>query len=621
MRYIHVIFFVLLMVALAACGTPNKGSRPDTTTIVDVTVRFSGQQHAISPQAIPNDSSGKQIDWTGEIKVFEGGTEVKFDADGNITTSSSTPIIVTVSKPSTQLKLAKGKTYKFEFIGYETGKPANKLIYGELEQVITGNSSLYLKLYTIIDKEMIKLERRDKQGSQAIEANTLVEYYLTVNASNRQDLFATIADFNAVEYINTLGTIGNISDVGAQFKIPVSVLPDCGKKNTEFSVKLKGYVNNNGTIVEETFTSPKVQIELLHSNGLTIADCQNTNPTVDSVEPAINVALATGSTATDIKVTGSVADMHSGVDRIEVFDGVTKLANVTLDFGQSTDRKGPFNFTWELKGNTTSRTLRFVAYDKANNTSESTQLTISAPNGNPTPKVCKGDFNINRHQLSPKDLDALIDTVKTCSHIDGTLTIISTTKLMNLDRLNSITGNLVMMDVAAISFNTLTSIGGEFRIWGTGVAEGIAYIEGFNALQSVGGDFSIANNSFLKNINAFNNLKSIGGQFLLSDNTPLEKVTGFHSLKSVKGDFTIQYLHLITDIDWFSNLDTIGGVLSIYNNSSLQRISSLQNLSIGGAQKSISNNRNFDCTIYNNNPPAYFPLTNSEGNKVNCTVQ
>lgn len=383
MHYKHHFLLALLIFFLAACGGKSTVIPSNNDTLVTFDLSFNSQA-AFSTQGLPQTKDKVNANIAGEIKVFEGTTEILFDSNGNITTSNASPLLINTSTSTTSFTLSVpvGSNYTFKFLGYEVGDSAKKsLAYGVLTTTITSTTTtLAIPLYTLLDKERITLERRDGKSSDTIEANTLVEYYLTINASGRNDLFATMADFKAISYINSQGSIGFSSDVGAEYKVPLNILPPCGEVKTDIGVKIEGYVDTNGVISKETFNSPVRQVTIVYPDGTSPKACQSTTVDLDVLKPSIKTEIAADSSNTTIKITGFVGDLHSGVSHIEVLDGVRKLPNAVINIPQDHKGAGTFEFSWQWNPDNVKdvRTLRFVAYDKANNIGES-EIVITAP--------------------------------------------------------------------------------------------------------------------------------------------------------------------------------------------------------------------------------------------------
>lgn len=374
MHYKHYFLLALFSILLAACGGKS------TTQPINNMVTFElslNKTAAFATQGLPQTADNVNANTAGEIKVFEGTTEILFDSDGNITTSSPSPLLINTSTGTTSFALSVpvDTNYTFKFLGYEVGGSEEKnLAYGVLDTTITNTTTtLAIPLYTLLDKQKITLERKDGQDSDSIEANTFVEYYLTVNASERDDLFATIADFQAISYINAQGSIGFSSDIGAEYKVPLNVLPPCGEVTTDIGVKIEGYVDNNGVISKEIFNSPVRQVTIVYPDGTSPKACQPVTIDLDVLKPTIQAEIVAESSDKTIKIKGIVGDLHSGVSHIEVFDGVRKLSDAVIAFPENHDGRGPFEFSWQWTPDNVKamRTLRFVAYDKANNIGES----------------------------------------------------------------------------------------------------------------------------------------------------------------------------------------------------------------------------------------------------------
>ena len=366
-----------------ACSTEPAPEEPKTQR---VTIGLNSTPSDLSSQGVPKPvGGGSAVSIEGEITVFKGNTKVLFDQNGNITTnaSNSTPLLITRATPTISLNLEVNVSYRFEFLGYEAGDAAKKnLVYGETDRTFSsGGQNANIPIYTLLNSASL-------EGPSSVEANTIVDYFLKVSPPNRPDLLATIADYSAIEFGSSVGIIEAESDRGFR----VRMVPDCSQANTTISATISGFVDKAGDITKVNIDAAKKEITITYNSRIKSDDCKM-SVGVDSLPPAISFEEKADSSASLIKIKGVVSDTKSGVDRVEVYEGVRKLPDATIDFGKggidkNNPNRGIFSFSWEWKPDVQVPVeLTFIAYDKGNNTSE---VDVNAPKsivGNNKPPV------------------------------------------------------------------------------------------------------------------------------------------------------------------------------------------------------------------------------------------
>ena len=121
-------------------------------------------------------------------------------------------------------------------------------------------------------------------------------------------------------------------------------------------------------------------------------------------------------------------------------------------------------------------------------------------------------------------VSSITEEIRAATRIEGNLSItvaFSGTLVSNADlqtlQVEEITGNLSINFADGIigelnAFNSLRTIGGSLRIENNGgfVPDNLTAIAGFTSLTSIGGEFKIFSNSDLESISGFDNLRSIG---------------------------------------------------------------------------------------------------------------
>lgn len=266
-----------------------------------------------------------------------------------------------------------------------------------------------------------------------------------------------------------------------------------------------------------------------------------------------------------------------------------------------------------------------------------------------TNKICEGNFIIDG-----EDTAGDIAKIRNCSEIKGELKIYNT-QLTSLEGLSAITkvssglcvgcyinekwqGNSQLTSLKGlngissvhsltISHNSkLTSleeltqlrlIRGALRIFNNDM---LVDLKGLEKVTSVWGIY-IGGNDKLANVNGLNNITIITEGYLsVFDNDALLNLNGLQKLATIADGLGIRNNRSLTSLQALSNLTSIGGVLDIHDNVALVSLGLDRLSTVQGTKKEVYNNPKFDCSAYNQNPPAFFPLTKSTGNLVNCAT-
>lgn len=281
-----------------------------------------------------------------------------------------------------------------------------------------------------------------------------------------------------------------------------------------------------------------------------------------------------------------------------------KLAAVNFAISSIVPRAGDkitavSNKAWQsatlAKGASQKVQLGFMI-PKANSTFRFTML-FAVMDGSKAPeatKVCEGDFVIDG-----VDTAGDLEKIKNCKVITGDLKI-ERTDLKNLNRLKNLTVVVGFLDVE--QNNNLTNL------------------EGLNNITEIGGILSVFSNRNLVNLKGLNpSLTSVGG-LSIAANGSLKNLEGLNKITAV-GSLRVFWNDVIESLEGVNNLTTVESDLSVFGNNKLSNIESLRNVKSANIGGYIYDNPELDCTPYNKNPFAFFPLTRSTGNKVNCTTQ
>lgn len=215
-----------------------------------------------------------------------------------------------------------------------------------------------------------------------------------------------------------------------------------------------------------------------------------------------------------------------------------------------------------------------------------------------------------------------------CTEILGDVTIHGTdiNNLNGLSVLNSIGGYLIIggwpdenyLLTSLTGLDNLSSIGGEFRIYGNNA---LPNLNGLESLASIGGDFFIWSNDAMTCLTGLESLAFIGGgvqignidsgnpaltsltgmqnpaingYLAIAGNEALSNMTGLESMTSVGGDLIICGNNALVSLSGLESLTTIGGSLIIGSswcgNQSLASLTGLEGLSNIGGNLEILNN-------------------------------
>ncbi|ADV49002.1 leucine-rich repeat protein [Cellulophaga sp. E16_2] len=204
--------------------------------------------------------------------------------------------------------------------------------------------------------------------------------------------------------------------------------------------------------------------------------------------------------------------------------------------------------------------------------------------------VYSGDLSFT----TQKQIDSFTKNKK-YDFIDGSLKIINTEDIFNLDGLSSI-----------------EVINGELMI---SVVKNLTSVKGLRNIEKVNGDFTISGTRNLEKIDSFNNLESINGMMIFGNDYGLTEISSFNELLTIEdlyfsGCSDLVSLHgfnkietidkisisgasVLDEITNFKNLKKIKKTISIEHNSSLKKIS-LQKIDSINEYMVIHENRIFN---------------------------
>ena len=193
-----------------------------------------------------------------------------------------------------------------------------------------------------------------------------------------------------------------------------------------------------------------------------------------------------------------------------------------------------------------------------------------------------------------------------CDMVSGSLTIVDSTDITNLDGLSSLTsidGDLKIYENDALTnldgLSSLTSVGGDLRIGCNGYYcdnDTLTNLDGLSSLTSVGGDLKIYDNDALTNLDGLSSLTSVGGDLGIGcqdfdcGNNALTNIDGLLRLTSVGGNLDISSNHALTNLNGLSSLISIDGGLDISWNGVLTNLDGLASLTSVGGDMSIERN-------------------------------
>lgn len=241
-----------------------------------------------------------------------------------------------------------------------------------------------------------------------------------------------------------------------------------------------------------------------------------------------------------------------------------------------------------------------------------TQAQVDAfPTDYPGCTIIDGNVGITGNDIT--NIDALNQITK----INGSLQILNTGGLYNLDGFENLThvqGNVILNNAAVNNINGLDNL----NFIGAGLniesCHGLTVFDGLNSVTSVGGDFRIAANVQLTEFTGLSNLTNITGSLYISYNDQLNNISSFISLTSIGGNLAIEhynsnsafniiglnnvniiggYIFLsgnISGLSAFNNLTTINGFLKIFNNNSISTIDGFNAITLITEYLEISGN-------------------------------
>lgn len=166
-------------------------------------------------------------------------------------------------------------------------------------------------------------------------------------------------------------------------------------------------------------------------------------------------------------------------------------------------------------------------------------------------------------------IDNFLKNEKRYNFIDGSLTIVQSDDITNLDGLINI-----------------KKVNGDFMI---SVVPKLENIEGLKNIEIINGEFTISGMKVLHKINVFNSLKEIGGTIVFGNNYGLKEISSFEQLKEAK-ELYISGCSDLEVLDGFNNLEKIDK-LSIFSTRNLKEIVNFKKLNLVRNTISIEHNQ------------------------------
>ncbi|MFZ3565326.1 leucine-rich repeat protein [Tenacibaculum finnmarkense] len=165
--------------------------------------------------------------------------------------------------------------------------------------------------------------------------------------------------------------------------------------------------------------------------------------------------------------------------------------------------------------------------------------------------VYSGDLSFT----TQKQIDSFAKNKK-YDFIDGSLKIIDTEDIFNLDGLSSI-----------------KLINGELMI---SVVKNLTSVKGLKNIEKVNGGFTISGTKNLKRIDSFNNLKSINGMMVFGNDYGLTEISSFNELLIIE-DLYFSGCSDLVSLNGFNKIETIDKI-SISGTNFLEEITNFKNL-------------------------------------------
>ena len=338
-----------LSLLLTACGR-DPTTAPDGMITLTVASYLGQSDGDVMRQGVPSDSAGLTGVTVAELRVFQGEIERFFDADGQQVDVTAPPPQLTPANGSVTLFLLPG-TYSFELTALDDTIEPNTLAYGELlDQAISDATTVAIPLRSYVGSASLSDPR-------IVQPNEIFEVVLGVHPPGRTDLQVPLPDYE-VTYVLSDETL-RIGDS----KLGIRLVAECRDITIDATVSdtFQHSVQANRTILVQDLCPPV---------GAAIG--------ADLIPPFVNITgPAEGSSVVGpITVTGEVNDMQSGVDRVEIYEGVVLLGTATID---TTSVPSTWTFTF-TPAQARTYAITALALDNAGNEAR----TARALEGSPT---------------------------------------------------------------------------------------------------------------------------------------------------------------------------------------------------------------------------------------------
>ncbi|PYE53299.1 Ig-like domain-containing protein [Deinococcus yavapaiensis] len=361
----------LLTLALTACGKAPQPSTQAAYAPVKLTAPLPAlSTQGVQPQGVPQGTT------SAELNVFDGGTELLFDANGYPSAAGSR-LTFTPAQSTKTVFLPVNKNYDFKIKALDDRTPANTLAYGEKlgVNIPTSGASVNLTLRSII----LNASLRTLLGVRAVDPGQIVDVGLSVVPQNRIDLLVPESDYT-VTYSVQNGSIVQQNGTNVESKRGVRVQAS-GEGQLTVTAEVTGLFGP-GTGTEATLSTVL---------GIPVNDVSS-GIGVDITPPAITFDVAANPTAgSPVTLSGNISD-DVGVQKVEVYDGVAKIGEANL--GAST-----WGMTWTPSAG--DHDLQVLAYDAAGNvgrarkfsTTRFTSITRSE-SGSIADFAAKGEYGV-----------------------------------------------------------------------------------------------------------------------------------------------------------------------------------------------------------------------------------
>ena len=331
----------LILLLVAGCGNTALGPadvHPPEGTVPVTIGTISLEQAGLETIGVPRDpETGELAVAEAELRVICEGEEVFFDEHGHeVAEAEAEPIVLTRDEPDTRLFLVPG-IYTFELVGRD--EQGNDLAYGEVSgRLIADAERVSISLASLV--EGVSFE-----APEVVQANEVFQVGITVHPPGRADLSVPPQDYSIAYSV----TGGRLLD---EDRPRLRVAAEC----PEVTVSAQARSNARGDAVRATLTVP-------------VKNCpkEGSEASADLVPPFVNITSPEGGdavTGDTVTLEGEVSDLQSGVERLEIYDGVAHLGDAEID-----DSVVPHDWTFTATGlQARSHLFTAVAVDHAGNT-------------------------------------------------------------------------------------------------------------------------------------------------------------------------------------------------------------------------------------------------------------